>query len=72
MTTGQLARLAELAAIAAGHFARTDPPYARRFADAALAAVQLGVNQLAADSAGNDGASLSEIGIGVGAWREGL
>jgi len=55
MTAEQLARLADLAASAANHFARIDPSCARRFADAALAAVKPGADSLAAESAGKEG-----------------
>lgn len=44
MTAEELAYLAELAALAARYFASTDPSNARRFADAALAAVKLGAD----------------------------
>jgi hypothetical protein len=38
MTAAQLAHLAELAAFAADHFARTDPEFARMFGNTALSA----------------------------------
>jgi hypothetical protein len=50
MTAEQLARLAEQAAFAARSFATTDPSYARRFADAAVAAAKLAADKLASDS----------------------
>ena len=49
MTVEQLTRLAELAALAAGYFVASNPSYARRFADAALAADKLAADKLAAD-----------------------
>jgi hypothetical protein len=65
MTAEQLARLAEQAAFAARYFATTEPSYARRFADAALAAAKLAADKLAADSAQEEhaprGRHLAEI-----------
>jgi hypothetical protein len=52
VTVEQLTRLAELAALAAGYFAATDPAYARRFADVALAASKLAADGLVANMAG--------------------
>jgi hypothetical protein len=52
VTVEQLTRLAELAALAASYFAATDPAYARRFADAALAAGKLAADGLVASVAG--------------------
>jgi hypothetical protein len=43
MTASQLARLAELAAFAAGYFEHTDAPTARLFSDASLRADTLSI-----------------------------
>jgi hypothetical protein len=61
VTVEQLTRLAELAALAAGCFAATDPAYARRFADAALAASKLAADGLVASVAGRAQAPSFEL-----------